>query len=113
MVDTSEASVDSNILALIRSHIEAHKTRITNEIRSYPMPIPACDAQYNFLLEERGRINREMKQLQALSNDPGDPSGPHGTLRAFIETSAYIHHEFRQELSAMLDKRRKFTGEPG
>ena len=112
MVDTSGVPVDSNILALIRSHIEGHKIRVTNEIRSYPMPIPACDAQYNFLLEERGRINREMKQLGALSKDPGDATGPHGTLRAFIETSAYIHHELRQELSAALDRHRKSTGEP-
>jgi len=104
MVDTSKLQSPGDIFALIRTHIEVHKTRITNEIRSYPMPIPACDAQYNFLLEERGRINRELQQLQAWSGDPRFSTTPPETLRAFIDACSYIDPELRQELAVILDR---------
>lgn len=37
----------------IEERLEAEKRRIVDEIGSYPHPIPACDAQFNALLEER------------------------------------------------------------
>jgi hypothetical protein len=32
------------------------KRRLDEEIRCYPTPIPRCDAQFNFLYEQRNRI---------------------------------------------------------
>jgi len=63
----------------LRDHLENEKRRIMEEIANYPPPIPACDVQFNFLLEERARIARELNRLEALSRDsirevnPGDP----------------------------------------
>ncbi len=43
-----------------RKRLVAEKARIAEEIRSYPAPIPACDAQFNYLLERRAEIDRAL-----------------------------------------------------
>lgn len=50
----------------IRAQLEQEKRRINEEINNYPAPIPACDAQFNYLLEERARIFQELSHLDAL-----------------------------------------------
>jgi hypothetical protein len=35
----------------IETALRVEKERISQEIRAYPSPIPACDAQFNCLLE--------------------------------------------------------------
>lgn len=49
----------------LREHLENERRRVNEEIRNYPTPIPACDAQFNYLLEERARIAQEMERLKA------------------------------------------------
>ncbi len=51
-----------------RASLEARRKQLDEEIRAYPTPIPRCDAQFNFLMEERTRIVRE---LEALAHDAG------------------------------------------
>lgn len=53
----------------IRDHLEGLRKPVEDAIRAYPPPIPACDAQYNHLLEERDRIGRELKRLDALLDE--------------------------------------------
>jgi hypothetical protein len=48
---------------LIRERLQAKKSQIAAEILAYPPPIPACDAQFNFLLEERARVTRLLREL--------------------------------------------------
>lgn len=43
----------------VRKHLEKERHRINKEIRNYPTPIAGCDAQFNYLLEERVRIAQE------------------------------------------------------
>jgi len=50
----------------LRASLEARRKQLDAEIRAYPTPIPRCDAQFNFLMEERARIVRE---LEALARD--------------------------------------------
>lgn len=52
--------------ATLRASLEARRKQLDEEIRAYPTPIPRCDAQFNFLMEERSRIVRE---LEALAHD--------------------------------------------
>lgn len=47
-----------------REQLEAERHRINEEIRNYPTPIAGCDAQFNFLLEERARISQELDRLK-------------------------------------------------
>jgi hypothetical protein len=53
-----------------KADLESERHRINDEIKNYPTPIPACDAQFNFLLEERARIARELRELEAA--EPGN-----------------------------------------
>jgi hypothetical protein len=46
-----------------RAQLQAELECVQAEIRQYPMPIPACDAWFNHLLEERGRIADELTRL--------------------------------------------------
>ena len=48
-----------------KTQLEAEQRRINEEIKLYPHPIPACDAQFNYLLEERTRIAQELARLAA------------------------------------------------
>jgi hypothetical protein len=48
-----------------RAALEARRKQLDDEIRSYPTPIPRCDAQFNHLFEERARVMRELAELQA------------------------------------------------
>jgi len=47
----------------LRASLEARRKQLDEEIRAYPTPIPRCDAQFNFLMEERARIVRELESL--------------------------------------------------
>lgn len=36
------------------------KARVAVEIRTYPFPIPTCDAQFNWLLQRRAEIEQAL-----------------------------------------------------
>ncbi len=63
------------------------------EIRSYPAPIPPCDAQFNHLLEQRRALSRELARLDA---DRKDGSS---TLEAFVRASPVLDHAATQALT--------------
>ena len=52
--------------ATLRASLEERRKQLDEEIRAYPTPIPRCDAQFNFLMEERSRI---VRSLEALAHD--------------------------------------------
>jgi hypothetical protein len=47
----------------IREHLGRQKQQVYEEIKQYPRPIPACDQQFNYLLEERARLSRELSRV--------------------------------------------------
>lgn len=47
----------------LRASLEERRKQLDEEIRAYPTPIPRCDAQFNFLMEERSRIVRSLEAL--------------------------------------------------
>ena len=52
----------------VRRALEFERDRILDAIRSYPPPIPACDAQFNHLLEMRARLSdRLARAAEALA----------------------------------------------
>ncbi len=58
MTDDSEWDVLQVRLTRLREAVAA-------EIRAYPAPIPACDAQYNHLLERRTALAAALASLDA------------------------------------------------
>lgn len=71
------------------------KAKVIQAIRSYPPPIPACDAQFNYLLEQRDYLVVEMNRL----NQEGIETSQ---LLDLVEKSQYINEDdkqaFRQQL---------------
>ena len=65
----------------LRATLEALQQSAVEEIRAYPFPIPACDAQFNRLLELRRLLPNELARLDALSKDAN------ATVAAFVRTS--------------------------
>ena len=54
----------------LRHDLEALATSVATDIRAYPRPITACDAQFNHLLELRRLVPLELQRLEAAATDP-------------------------------------------
>jgi hypothetical protein len=86
----------------IRTHLENEKARIHEEIRNYPRPIPACDQQFNYLLEERARISQELDRMDEASREGlarGDPIEP---IDEFIKSSSFVGGDAGQQVRSYL-----------
>ena len=46
-----------------RARLEGERRRIQEEISRYPAPIAGCDEQFNYLLERRSEVRRELARL--------------------------------------------------
>ena len=52
----------------IAEHLRGVRGRLAEEIRSYPTPIPRCDAQFNHLYEQLGRLARDLDCIESGKN---------------------------------------------
>ena len=78
--------------------LESQRNQILDEIRRYPPPIPACDAQFNYLLEKRDRLSVDLNRLHNLSQ--GDDLADE--LAQFISQSTVIHDDLKQRFCLSL-----------
>ena len=67
--------------ASLRRRLEALAAGVATEIRAYPRPITACDAQFNHLLELRRLVPLELQRLAAMADNPVS------TIDAFLRSS--------------------------
>jgi hypothetical protein len=88
------AQHEAALMASIRQHLcaylESEKRCIVAEIRSYPPPIPACDVQFNYLLDERTRIFQELGRVEALPQMNLAPNEYLAWVEEFILSSRFI-----------------------
>jgi chorismate mutase len=87
---------------LIKEHLEKERHRIYDEIRNYPPPIPACDAQFNHLLEERRGVSQELAQLEQLSRQDLTPEQHRQSIDQFISSSSYVNHDAARTIRSRL-----------
>jgi len=73
------------------------KQRIFDEIVNYPPPIPACDAQFNFLLAQRAEMMQALQRLREIS--AGEPPA----LGEFVQTCQFFDDTWRASLLAELE----------
>jgi hypothetical protein len=100
----AESSSVASICLTLRTHLERERDRIGEEIRNYPPPIPACDLQFNQLLEARAGISRELDLLQRLARESSRRSDAVGLLGEFIRSSSFLDDEAKRRLAAGLDE---------
>ncbi len=68
----------------LRTRIVDLQEAVAAEIRAYPAPIPACDAQYNHLLERRAALVEARARLDAARE-----SGA-GTVEDFLASTPLL-----------------------
>ena len=100
-------SLAQSAWAKIGEHLENERQRIQNEIRNYPPPIPACDAHFNYLLEERVRIGEELNRMQVAAGESVTPGNSIRLIEEFIASSSYIDDAAKQEIWSWLNKTAK------
>lgn len=62
----------------LQARLEHMQEAVAAEIRTYPPPIPACDAPYNHLLERRAALSAALARLDAARE------GGSSTLESFV-----------------------------
>jgi len=86
----------------ISGHLENEKQRIHEEIKTYPRPIPACDVQFNYLLEQRTGISRELDRMREVSEASLKGKDSIQLLEAFIRSSSHLDEEVKQRITFVL-----------
>ncbi len=58
----------------LRARLAHMQEAVAVEINAYPPPIPACDAQYNHLLERREALSEALAYFDAARKDGSSPA---------------------------------------
>jgi len=82
----------------IQAHLESEQHRNYEEIKNYPKPIPACDVQFNDLLEQRNGIAAEMDRLQQTMQASRETKDPNSLVAEFIISCRFLNHKAKQQL---------------
>ena len=82
----------------IRRYLEDRKAELSQEIRNYPPPIPACDVQFNTLMEQRTGISRELGRMDTLSHNPLSTS----LIDNFVSASISLDDDAKQRIRLRL-----------
>lgn len=98
----SRSDAGPSRLEVIRDRLLALKKPVDAEIRAYPPPIPACDAQFNYLLDRRAALSRALVRLDAILKEGLPPSEEARALDAFIESCAEFDAEIAGDLCARI-----------
>ena len=86
----------------IRTHLQVENQKIYEEIKNYPRPIPACDLQFNRLLEDRASITQELDRLERASREIVDAGDPIQFIDEYIESLKHIDDAAKKIISASM-----------
>ncbi len=86
----------------IRDDLRRSKRVIGEEIRSYPTPIPRCDAQFNHLYEQQARLARELDRIAALAEKSLKRGDYVELIERFIASAPYADDATEQRLRSRL-----------
>ena len=92
-----------DVWTMIHEHLQKEMRRLHEEIRNYPAPIPACDAQFNYLLEQRDALSSELTRARELMSDNGDPENPRVSIDEFLNVSDYLGEAEKSEIRAVIE----------
>jgi hypothetical protein len=65
------------------------KRSLEDEIRTYPTPIPRCDAQFNHLYEQRARLSQLLHRVDAALEDGAPSRRLADALAEFVAAPAF------------------------
>ena len=102
--DPAAGSTAMRALAAFKKQLEKAKIRVNKEIGNYPSPIPACDAQFNYLLEERSKISVALKRVDNLLTKCQTETIEIETIEELIKMSSQIDDGMAARLSAAISR---------
>jgi len=85
MLPASDPNRLHALVASLRDFALRAKGALDDEIRTYPTPIPRCDAQFNHAYEQRSRLAGLLQRIDARASDA---AGASELLRAVAEFAA-------------------------
>ncbi len=77
--------------AQLRARLTQERERVLAELRAYPPAVPVCDAQFNYLLEQRDGLGRELGRLDAILVADADAQLKAQRLADFLRTSTFLN----------------------
>jgi hypothetical protein len=83
----------------LRDYLVRARASVDEEIRTYPTPIPRCDAQFNGLYEQRGRLT---ELLNVLNVELESPSRLVSVIAGFIASSPLCESDEERDLRKSL-----------
>jgi hypothetical protein len=88
------------LLREVADHLRYVQRSLNEEIRGYPTPIPRCDAQFNHLVEERGRLYRALERIEASAAPTPSRANCADLLEEFAASPRYIEDAAEEEIRA-------------
>ena len=98
----AETQID-DVWTMIHEHLQKEMRRLHEEIRNYPAPIPACDAQFNYLLERRDALSSEMARARELMSDNDSPEDPRVSIDEFLNISDCLGEAQKSKIRAVIE----------
>jgi hypothetical protein len=97
----SSTQIDSK-WSLVHEELVKEMNRVRDEIRNYPAPIPACDAQFNHLLKARDALSSELARVRELMNRDACENA-RISVEAFLNSSTCLGDAARSEIRALIE----------
>ena len=91
-----------SIAVELRDYLVRARASLDEEIRTYPTPIPRCDAQFNFVYEQRSRLTEFVNILNAVLDREDPESTLASVLARFIASSPLSDGIEERDLRARL-----------
>ena len=86
----------------IEIELAGARNRIYQQIRGYPPPITTCDEQFDYLLEQRQEISRELERMHEASAASLADREAAARIDQFIRSSSFIGDEARRRIRSSL-----------
>jgi len=103
-----DLAVPRSLWEEVRRELIRAKRLIDEEIRSYPTPIPRCDAQFNHLYEQQARLARELDRIGALDEKNLGRGDYFRLIEEFIASAPYTDDGAEREFRSRLTNERDF-----
>lgn len=86
------------VLNEVKQHLEDVRLKLHDEISTYPRPITACDAQFNYLLEKRTQLGSELGMVEELLSQLEDSAVDMSMIEAFVASSDNLDRPLAEKL---------------
>ncbi len=86
----------------VLDHLQRLRRMLDDEIRVYPTPIPRCDAQFNFLSQQRTRLAQDLLRANSAVDAAVAPMALVAFLTHFVDSDAYADGPEEQGLRALV-----------